>query len=88
MFFCLVQRFLNKYHIEHRMFLQVCDFKNAGVAGYAEAFGIAQLRKQASYMWYLFRNRCTGTCEACLYQSKTVTVNFRLKISEDFFNNL
>ena len=39
----LVHRFLNKYHIEHRMFLQVCDFKNAGVAGYAEAFGIAQL---------------------------------------------
>ena len=39
----LVQRFLNKHHIERRIYLQVCDFKNAGVAGYAEAFGIAQL---------------------------------------------
>ena len=32
------------------MFFQVYRFKNAGVAGYAEAFGMVQLGKQACYM--------------------------------------
>ena len=41
------------------MIFQGCCFKNAGVAGYVEAFGIVQLENQASYIGYLFRNRCT-----------------------------
>ena len=41
------------------MIFQGCYFKNVGVAGYVEAFGIVQLENQASYMGYLFRNRCT-----------------------------
>ena len=43
------------------MFFQVYCFKNVGVAGYVEAFEMVQLEKQASYMGYLFRNRCTST---------------------------
>ena len=42
------------------MIFQGCCFKNAGVAGYVEAFGIVQLENQASYIGYLFRNRCTS----------------------------
>ena len=42
------------------MFFQVYCFKNVGVAGYVEAFEMVQLEKQASYMGYLFRNRCTS----------------------------
>ena len=44
------------------MIFQGCCFKNAGVAGYVEAFGIVQLENQASYIGYLFRNRCTRKC--------------------------
>ena len=43
------------------MIFQGCCFKNAGVAGYVAAFGIVQLENQASYIGYLFRNRCTST---------------------------
>ena len=42
------------------MFFQVYCFKNVGVTGYVEAFEMVQLEKQASYMGYLFRNRCTS----------------------------
>ena len=45
------------------MIFQGCCFKNAGVAGYVEAFGIVQLENQASYIGYLFRNRCTSNLE-------------------------
>ena len=43
------------------MIFQGCYFKNVVVAGYVEAFGIVQLENQASYMGYLFRNRCTSS---------------------------
>ena len=42
------------------MIFQGCCFKNVGVAGYVEAFEMVQLENQASYMGYLFRNRCTS----------------------------
>ena len=48
------------------MIFQVYRFKNAGVAGYVEAFEMVQLGNQASYMEYLFRNRCTNLAESVI----------------------
>ena len=42
------------------MFFRVCRSKNAGVAGYAEAFWPVQSGKQASYLVQLFSRRCTS----------------------------
>ena len=57
------------------MIFQGCCFKTAGVAGYVEAFGIVQLENQASYIGYLFRNRCTSTT----YITATLMPNILIK---------
>ena len=49
------------------MIFQGCCFKNVGVAGYVEAFEMVQLENQASYMGYLFRNRCTRIKKTKIY---------------------
>ena len=51
------------------MIFQGCCFKNVGVAGYVEAFEMVQLENQASYMGYLFRNRCTRIKKTKIYGS-------------------
>ena len=42
------------------MLFQECGSKNAGVAGYAEAFGIRAIGKAGKYLGQLFKKRCTS----------------------------
>ena len=67
------------------MFFQVYCFKNVGVAGYVEAFEMVQLEKQASYMGYLFRNRCTSEVDGvsgATFSSKTIKAAVRNALSK------
>ena len=42
------------------MLFQECGSKNAGVADYAEAFGIRAIGKAGKYLGQLFKKRCTS----------------------------
>ena len=51
-----VQRFVNKLYQLRRMWIRVRRYKNAGVAGYAEAFIPVQSDSQASEWYSYFEN--------------------------------
>ena len=67
------------------MFFQVYCFKNVGVAGYVEAFEMVQLEKQASYMGYLFRNRCTSFLLSELATKKLEAKHLRILYLQLFY---
>ena len=58
------------------MLSQECGSKNAGVAGYAEAFGIRAIGKAGKYLGQLFKKRCTSKVKEKYNFSNKIGVNY------------